>query len=178
MDVGNQCGVPGRACLFLVQLALVHVVAIWTKRNLIFLLVRVNLKIWGSCSKSMLCKVPNFLGKSTFDHKTNNSALAVKWQMRLANGLPSHGPGNEETSRKWGTRFSGEVLRRPPDHSRRHLRGKLRIARKSLGSATVFLSKMNLKRGWTVCSLAWEAALKILNHGKRVNRKISVAETL
>ena len=26
----------------------------------------------------MLCKVPNFLGKSTSEHKTNNFALAVK----------------------------------------------------------------------------------------------------
>ena len=26
----------------------------------------------------MLCKVPNFLGKSTIEHKTNNFALAVK----------------------------------------------------------------------------------------------------
>ena len=44
------------------------------------------------------------------------------------------------------------------------------------GIATVFLSKMNLRRRWKVCSLAWEAALKILNHGKRVNCKISGVE--
>ena len=118
--------------VFSTVLALIHVVAIWTKRNLIFLLIRFNLKIWGSCSKSILCKVPNFLGKSTFDLKTNNSALAVKWQMGLANALPSHGPGNEETSpRETPREFS--VLRKPPDHSRRHLRGKLRIAGKCDG---------------------------------------------
>ena len=72
MDVGDQCGVRGGACLFLVQywpeftLSRFEPNGTWS-----FLLARFNLKIWGSCSKSMLCKVPNFLEKSTFEHKTN-----------------------------------------------------------------------------------------------------------
>ena len=51
--------------------------------------------------------------------------------MGSANALPSHGPGNEETSRKWGNpqearrEFSGIV-----GAGGRHLRSKLRIARK------------------------------------------------
>ena len=197
----------------------------------------------------MLCKVPNFLGKSTSEHKTNNFALAVKracvasvsvrfrskergtrvsqrprekmaqvkeqggggeethlpsfifclsfhfsrgqnrkspssvlfcsetkrkrllrrlavkWPIGSANTLLSHGPGNEETSRKWG---SPQIIV-----------GAIFDANCELqGIATVFLSKMNLSRRWIVCSLAWEAVLKILNHGKRVNCKISVVERL
>ena len=133
MDVGDQCGVRGRACLFSVQywpeftLPRSELNESWS-----FLLARLNLKIWGSCNKSMLCKLPNFLGKSTTEHKTNNSALAVKWQIGSANALPSHGPGNEETSRKWGN--LRKPLGKPPDHCGRHLRCKLRIrARKCDG---------------------------------------------
>ena len=168
----------------------------------------------------MLCKVPNFLGKSTIEHKTNNFALVVKWQIGSANALPSHGPGNEETFRKWGNpqearleevigRKIGSpsrILGKPPFSSpeplglicnrpyhvtkkRRALGTRMGSPRivvgaifnancKLQGSATVFLRKLNLRRRWTVCSLAWEAALKIHNHGKRVNCKISVAETL
>ena len=165
-------------------LDLIHVVAIWTKRNLIFF---VSYWKFEGGSESMLRKVPNFLGKSTSEHKTNNFALAVKracvasvserfrskergtrvsqrprekmaqvkeqggggeeiplpsfifclsfhfsrgqnrkspssvlfcsetkrkrllrrlavkWPIGPANTLLSHGPGNEETSRKWGS---------------------------------------------------------------------------
>lgn len=92
MDVVDQCGFGGRACSFSVQywpeftLSRFELNETWS-----FLLASFNLKIWGGCSTSMLCKVPNFL-----------SALVVKWQIGSANALPSHGPGNEETFRKWG----------------------------------------------------------------------------
>ena len=161
----------------------------------------------------MLCKVPNFLGKSTIEHKTNNFALAVKracvasvsvrfrskergtrvsqrprekmaqvkeqggggeetplpsfifclsfhfsrgqnrkssssvlfcsdtkrkrllrrlavkWPIGSANTLLSHGPGNEETSRKWESSSGTLEVGKPPNHCGRHLRRKLRIAR-------------------------------------------------
>ena len=81
----------------------------------------------------MLCKVPNFLGKFTIEHKTNNFPLAVKCQIGSANALPSHGPGNEETSRKWGSPSDSETRKQAPDHCRRHLRRTLRIARRCDG---------------------------------------------
>ena len=83
---------------------------------------------------------PTYLSKAlssqgTFEHKTNNSALAV-------NALHSHGPGNEEASRKWGS--PSERFSEAPgsDHSGRHLRRKSELQ----GSATVSLRKMNLRR--------------------------------
>ena len=97
--------------------------------------------------------------------------LAVKWPIGSANTLLSHGPGNEETSRKWGS------LRGSPSGIGKS--GSPRIIVGAIFDATtVFLSKMNPRRRWKVCSLAWEAALNILNHGKRVNCKISGVETL
>ena len=58
---------------------------------------------------------PTYLSKAlssqgTFEHKTNNSALAV-------NALHSHGPGNEEASRKWGSPLEAprKGSRKPPD---------------------------------------------------------------
>ena len=129
-----------------------------------FVLCRLNFEgVWGRSSKSMLCKVPNFLGKSTFEHKTNKPATPCR---------PSHPRtwerGNfPEVGKPLGL---GSKPRIAPDHCRRHLRRKLRIAR--------ILRTLNLSRRWTVCFLTWEAALKILNHGKRVNCKMSVNETL
>ena len=160
MDVGDQCGVRGGACLFLVQywpeftLSRFEPNGTWS-----FLLARFNLKIWGSCSKSMLCKVPNFLEKFTFEHKTNQltSFPAMDLGTRKL-------PGSGEAPR-----FSGSL------GSPRIIFDSNCELQEVWGS---FLRKLNLGRRWKVCSLAWEAALKILNHGKRVNSKISVTETL
>ena len=121
---------------------LIHVVAIQLKETWSFLLARFNLKIWGTCSKSMLCTVSNFLGKSTFEHKTT---LVIKWEIGSANTILSYGPGNEETSRKWGN----------PSGRPRIIVGAIFDANCEMqGSATVFSRKLNLRRRWTVCSLA------------------------
>ena len=86
--------------------------------------------------------------------------LAVKWPIGSANTFLSHGPGNEETSRKWGS----------PSGSRKSGSSQI-VVGAIFDATTVFLSKMNLRRRWTVFSLAWEAVLKMLNHGKRMIAK-------
>ena len=55
--------------------------------------------------------------------------LAVKWPIGSANTLLSHGPGNEETSRKWGSLrgrkgkpLGNREVGKPPNHCGRHLR--------------------------------------------------------
>ena len=152
---------------------LIHVVAIQLKETWSFLLARFNLKIWIWLAVNQ-CYAPyqTFWENQLLSTKQiNNSALAIKWEIGSwsANAILSYGPGNEETSRKWGN----------PSGSPRIILGAIFDANCEMqGSATVFSRKLNLRRRWTVCSLAWEAVLKILNHGKRVNYKISVAETL
>ena len=110
----------------------------------------------------MLCKVPNFLGKSTFEHKTNKPATPFPSTDLGTRKLL--GTGEAPRTRKAKPRNSREVapapissrflcslplhssapLARPTEtamlrwlirwlHCRRHLRPKLRIARKCDG---------------------------------------------
>ena len=74
----------------------------------------------------MLCKVPNFLEKSTFEHKTNKPALAV-------NQLTSFPAMNLGT-------------RKLPGSPRIIVSAIFDVNCGLQGIATVFLSKMNLRR--------------------------------
>ena len=164
MDVGNQCGFRGRACLFPVQFWPEFTLSRFElNKTWFFSFARFNLKIWGR-------QWINVMQSTKFSEKIHF------WPQneQACNVLPSHGPGNEETSRKWGSPSDTEASPGLP----RIIVGAIFDANCELqGSATVFLRKLNLSSRWTVCFLGWEAALKILNHGKRVNCKMSVTET-
>ena len=119
---------------------LIHVVAIQLKETWSFLLARFNLKIWIWLAVNQ-CYAPyqTFWENQLLSTKQiNNSALTIKWEIGSANAILSYGPGNEETSRKWGN----------PSGSFDDANWEMQ------GSATVFSRKLNLRRRWTVCSLA------------------------
>ena len=155
MDVGNQWGVRGRACLFSVQYFS------WFTQEPItwFTLSRFNERkldlfcwlgsIWkfeGLAVNQCYAPYQTFWENQLLSTKQiNNSALAMKWEIGSANAILSYGPGNEETSRKWGN----------PSGSPRIIVGAIFDANCEMqGSATVFSRKLNLRRRWTVCSLA------------------------
>ena len=151
MDVVDQCGFGGRACSFSVQYWPEFTLSRFElNKTWSFLLASFNLKI---CGRQWI----NVMQSTKFSEKIYSNRTPFPAMDLGTRKLSPSAEGGSKPRINVGAIFDANC--------------------ELQGSATVFLRKLNLSRRWTVCFLAWEAAFKILNHGKRVNCKMSVTET-